>query len=531
MPSKQFWTDNMIGASWSRLISQIRDGLTAGDPPCIGNTAASACCLPRVGKTTLAQLVYNDSTVLVSAFDLRDWVLDSEVTRDQACNHSDDLNLLPVTLIEKLSGKRCLMVLDDVCNVGQDQWDLLCLPLSTSEVKMLATTRNNGHCRGREGLRLRAGTSSNKFEDIDSVGMIADEGSPCTAETEVRCKSEAASNSGKNSKQTLQNIVGDVSNATQPCSIKSSIPEIQVQHSRNGNNEQIQQQINSQSRKSTNDSIPEIQVQHSRIGNSEQIQQQINIQCSKSTNGNNNQITQQDINNNQGSKSTGTNGHRGTQSNLTNYREAPSKFTSNGHGFQAQQKRHPTSPNRRPPPPGERRMTIAEREQYRDHQCQYCGMAGHIAKICWWVPKKPTQQEEIPQALATLTLDTNITDTEWTADTGASNHMTGKLGMLTNIRQYTGDESVLIGDGSSMPILAIGDTCIKQKATTLPLNDVLLVPKLTKNLLSERETALAVMKGKRKGDLYVLPASPELYFSHRFKSTTVEIWHQRLGHP
>ena len=40
-----------------------------------------------------------------------------------------------------------------------------------------------------------------------------------------------------------------------------------------------------------------------------------------------------------------------------------------------------------------------------------------------------------------------------------------------------------------------------------------------------------MITGKRKGDLYVLPNSPELYFSHHFKSSSVDIWHQRLGHP
>jgi hypothetical protein len=39
-----------------------------------------------------------------------------------------------------------------------------------------------------------------------------------------------------------------------------------------------------------------------------------------------------------------------------------------------------------------------------------------------------------------------------------------------------------------------------------------------------------VIKLRRKGDLYVLPTLPELYFSHRFKSDTTNIWHQRLGH-
>jgi hypothetical protein len=56
-------------------------------------------------------------------------------------------------------------------------------------------------------------------------------------------------------------------------------------------------------------------------------------------------------------------------------------------------------------------MTSNERNLYREEKCQYCGMVGHIAKIYWWVPKRPTQPNEIPQALATLTLDNTIVET------------------------------------------------------------------------------------------------------------------------
>jgi hypothetical protein len=70
-------------------------------------------------------------------------------------------------------------------------------------------------------------------------------------------------------------------------------------------------------------------------------------------------------------------------------------------------------------------MTSDERNLYREEKCQYCGMVGHIAKICWWVTKRPTQPNEIPHALTTLTLDNTIAETEWISDTGASNHMTG----------------------------------------------------------------------------------------------------------
>ncbi|KAL9371443.1 hypothetical protein Peur_036583 [Populus x canadensis] len=111
-----------------------------------------------VGKTTLAQLVYNDDTV-VNAFDLRAWVFDDSeldfdvvsitrtillsVTADHACNCSDDLDLLQVKLREKLSGKSCLIVLDDVRDLDYERWDLLCQPFAGSEVKIVVTTLNN----------------------------------------------------------------------------------------------------------------------------------------------------------------------------------------------------------------------------------------------------------------------------------------------------------------------------------------------------------------------------------------------------
>ncbi|KAL2593068.1 hypothetical protein AAZV13_12G105600 [Glycine max] len=116
--------------------------------------------------------------------------------------------------------------------------------------------------------------------------------------------------------------------------------------------------------------------------------------------------------------------------------------------------------------------------------------------------------------------------------------MISKASMLSNIQQYSGTDSVLIGDGSSLPIHGIGNTFIKQKNITLPLHDVLLVPDLTKNLLSisqltkqflvncefsnadfcvkERETGKPIITGRCKGDLYVLSSLLESNFSNRF---------------
>ena len=131
--------------------------------------------------------------------------------------------------------------------------------------------------------------------------------------------------------------------------------------------------------------------------------------------------------------------------------------------------------------------------------------------------------------------------------------MISKPGMLTNIRDTCGTDSVIIGDDSLLPIIGISDYYIKQRNTTLPLHNVLIVSDLTKKLLSmsrltnlypvncefsnvnfyvkEWKTGQPLIIGRHNGDLYVLPTLPELHFSHRFKSGSADIWHQHLGHP
>ena len=109
-----------------------------------------------LGKTTLAQQVYNDDEVK-DYFDLKAWVCVSEdfdivrVTKvilqsvtTETCD-VNDLNLLQIKLKEKLYGKKFLLILDDVWNDNYNDWTKLRCPFDFGAPgsKILITTQND----------------------------------------------------------------------------------------------------------------------------------------------------------------------------------------------------------------------------------------------------------------------------------------------------------------------------------------------------------------------------------------------------
>ncbi|KAK2978896.1 hypothetical protein RJ640_011995 [Escallonia rubra] len=108
-----------------------------------------------VGKTTLAQQIYNDEEVK-NSFDLNAWICVSDefdefaiteriykAISSERCEFKD-LNMVQVKLREIISNKKFLLILDDVWNENYGKWDVLSRPFQVGAPgsTVIVTTRN-----------------------------------------------------------------------------------------------------------------------------------------------------------------------------------------------------------------------------------------------------------------------------------------------------------------------------------------------------------------------------------------------------
>ena len=145
------------------------------------------------------------------------------------------------------------------------------------------------------------------------------------------------------------------------------------------------------------------------------------------------------------------------------------------------------------------------------------------------------------------------TGREWYPDSGATNHVTSSASGLQQISPYEGADTIMVGDGAYLPITHIGSTNITTSKGTLPLNEVLVCPKMKKSLMSvsklcddypcgvyfdsnkvcviDLRTQKVVSKGPRTNGFYMLKNQEcEVFYSDRQTAASEATWHHRLAH-
>ncbi|GFP98119.1 hypothetical protein PHJA_001956000 [Phtheirospermum japonicum] len=133
-------------------------------------------------------------------------------------------------------------------------------------------------------------------------------------------------------------------------------------------------------------------------------------------------------------------------------------------------------------------------------QCQICSKPFHEARNCYqrlnmgdFPPTlRPDRQSSKKPAFnfkQAYTVSGNSPSTltdPWVVDSGATNHVAANLGNMSIQSEYTGTDNLVVGNGQSLPISHIGQSFLTAKhvSNSLPLKNILVVPKISKNLIS-----------------------------------------------
>jgi hypothetical protein len=118
--------------------------------------------------------------------------------------------------------------------------------------------------------------------------------------------------------------------------------------------------------------------------------------------------------------------------------------------------------------------------------CQIFGKVGHIVVNYW---KRHQKNYRGPEKSAGTAYGSYGVDTNQYTDSGATDHITRDFEKLHVRDRYNGNEQIHTASGSGMDIHHIGNSVIHTLTHDLHLNNILLVPQATKNLISTSRLA------------------------------------------
>jgi hypothetical protein len=155
--------------------------------------------------------------------------------------------------------------------------------------------------------------------------------------------------------------------------------------------------------------------------------------------------------------------------------------------------------------------------------CQLCERTNHLVFKCYrrFDPSYMGEEKSANNA------NFYGADSNWYADSGATDHITGELDKLHVKDNYNGNDQIYTASGSGMRIEHNGQSVIPTPYRDLKLHHILYVPQASKNLTSvhritsdntvffelhsnfffikDRESRKTLLRGRSEGGLYPLP--------------------------
>jgi hypothetical protein len=117
--------------------------------------------------------------------------------------------------------------------------------------------------------------------------------------------------------------------------------------------------------------------------------------------------------------------------------------------------------------------------------CQLCGRTNHLVFKCY----KRFDPNYIGEEKSINSANSYGVDSNWYADSGATDQVIGELDKLTMKDNYNGSDKIYTANGPGTYIKHIGQSIIQTPLHDLKLNNVLHIPQASKNLASVHRIA------------------------------------------
>lgn len=114
--------------------------------------------------------------------------------------------------------------------------------------------------------------------------------------------------------------------------------------------------------------------------------------------------------------------------------------------------------------------------------CQICGRVGHSAVKCYNRFDLSYQPSTNQQAFASMQMS-DPSGREWYSDSGALTHVAASSTNLQTADAYNGSKSIMMADGTYIPITHMGSVTLSNHASKITLNEILVCPDIKKYLL------------------------------------------------